>query len=578
MLTSIVILTYNQLEYTKQCIESIRSYTKPGTYELIIVDNASTDSTREWIQEQKDINAVLNEENLGFPKGCNQGIEISKGDNILLLNNDVVVTNNWLENLISALYSDDSIGAVSCVTNHCSYKQTVPTYYKNINEMQEFALSFNHSDSKKWEERLKLVGFCLLLKKAIIQEVGLLDELFTPGNHEDDDYSIRIRLAGFKLLLCKDTFIHHYGSVSFKTQEQDVKYRQLLRKNEQKFQQKWGFDSNYSQHIRDELIGMIEASVDAPLNILEVGCACGGTLLGIKNIYNSSKLYGIELNKNSAEIASLIAEMLDADVEKDDLAYPEEYFDYIIFADVLEHMSDPWAALKNLRKHLKSDGKILISLPNIMHYSVISKLIMGTWEYEEAGILDKTHLRFFTMNEIYKLAVTTGFQVNKMGGTTLPATVETESLVEQLATMGRKEIKEQFHIYQYITVFEKDMVYDVLENILDYKENPQIIFEKVKGYPPQKLIEYIQHIPEVSQKVDLLNTLGVVHFEMGNYGSVLPFFEKAYQFDLGNQEVVYNIAYFLDFIGEKEEAANFKSILEQLDPNGYSDLLHALSN
>jgi GT2 family glycosyltransferase/predicted SAM-dependent methyltransferase len=566
------------LEYTKQCIESIRQYTRPGTYELIIVDNASSDSTREWVREQKDIRAIFNDENLGFPKGCNQGIEISNGDNILLLNNDVVVTSHWLENMLSALYSDESVGAVSCVTNHCSYKQTVPANYETMDEMQKFAATFNHSDPEKWEERLKLVGFCLLFKRVIVHTVGLLDELFTPGNHEDDDFSIRMRQAGYRLLLCKDTFIHHYGSVSFKSQEQDLKYRQLLQKNEQKFQKKWGFDSNYSQHIRYELIDLIEAPLDAPLRILEVGCACGGTLLGIKSMYKNSKLHGIELNKNSGRIASLIAEMLDADVEKDDLSYPEEYFDYIICADVLEHMSDPWAALKNLRKHLKSSGKILISLPNIMHYSVISKLVMGTWGYEEAGILDKTHLRFFTFNEIQKMAITTGFEVKKIGGTTLPATEETKILVEQLALMGQKEIKDQFNIYQYIALFEKESLYDVLENIMDYKDDPRNFYERVKSYTPQKLIEHIQHISDVAHKVDLLNALGVVHFEMGAYDRVLPFFDKAYQLDLENKEVLYNIAYFLEFIGEVEEAATFKNELKKLDPKAYSELQFALDN
>ena len=88
-MTSIVILTFNKISYTKKCIESIRKYTSKGSYEIIVVDNASTDGTISWLKEQSDIITIFNKDNLGFPKGCNQGIEIAQGSEVLLLNNDV---------------------------------------------------------------------------------------------------------------------------------------------------------------------------------------------------------------------------------------------------------------------------------------------------------------------------------------------------------------------------------------------------------------------------------------------------------------------------------------------------------
>ena len=139
MKTSIIILTYNKLEYTKQCIESIREFTEKDSYELIVIDNNSTDETPKWLEEQEDIIAILNEDNKGFPKGCNQGMEIATGDNILLLNNDTVVTKNWLENLTTALYSDESVGAVGPVTNNCSNFQNIAVNYNNLEEMKVFA-------------------------------------------------------------------------------------------------------------------------------------------------------------------------------------------------------------------------------------------------------------------------------------------------------------------------------------------------------------------------------------------------------------------------------------------------------
>ena len=98
-LTSIVILTYNKLDYNMLCIESIRQYTEPDAYEIIVVDNNSADGTVEWLKSQQDIQLILNSENVGFPAGCNQGIKAARGDSILLLNNDTVVTPRWLDNL-----------------------------------------------------------------------------------------------------------------------------------------------------------------------------------------------------------------------------------------------------------------------------------------------------------------------------------------------------------------------------------------------------------------------------------------------------------------------------------------------
>lgn len=237
MKTSIIILTYNKLDYTKQCIESIRKYTEPGTYEIIVVDNQSQDGTVEWLNDQDDIIKILNSENLGFPKGCNQGIDISTGDNILLLNNDTVVTNNWLSNLTACLYSSENTGAVGPVTNYCSNNQAIPVSYKSIEEMQVFSGQYNVSDPRKWEQRDRLVGYCLLIKSKVVGQIGGLDERFSPGNYEDNDYCLRILLAGYKIVLCRDTFIHHFGSLSFNDNRQE--YLNLLGINRIKFENKW---------------------------------------------------------------------------------------------------------------------------------------------------------------------------------------------------------------------------------------------------------------------------------------------------------------------------------------------------
>jgi GT2 family glycosyltransferase len=265
------------------CIESIRGFTAPDTYEIIVIDNASKDGSVEWLRTQKDIRCIYNKENLGFPKGCNQGMAIAAGTEILLLNSDVIVTPRWLEQLKIALYSDEKVGAVGCVTSKCSNLQQIEVPYDtqnvNIEELIDFAEEFNHSNPEKWLPHYKLVGFCMMFRTSLYKEIGGLDEAFSPGNYEDDDYSIRIRLAGYKILLCADTFIHHFGSGSFirkrspeEEREHTIKYWELMEKNKKYFLNKWSLpvDHNIIRLDRNKVDQISELMLGAR-NVLIIG-------------------------------------------------------------------------------------------------------------------------------------------------------------------------------------------------------------------------------------------------------------------------------------------------------------------
>lgn len=127
-LTSIILLTYNELAYTQACIESIRRNTAQP-YELIVVDNGSADGTRAWLAQQPDIQLIANETNLGFAKGANQGLQTATGVNLLLLNNDTVVTAGWLRRLLTHLHAAPSVGLVGPVSNCVSGPQQIPVPY-----------------------------------------------------------------------------------------------------------------------------------------------------------------------------------------------------------------------------------------------------------------------------------------------------------------------------------------------------------------------------------------------------------------------------------------------------------------
>lgn len=570
MKTSIVILTFNQLEYTKKCIDSIRQYTKKNEYEIIIVDNNSTDGTNSWLKEQQDIKTIFNKENIGFPKGCNQGIAVSTGDNILLLNNDVIVTSNWLDNLVQCLYSENEIGAVGPITNNVSNYQAISVNYHSETEMQLFAETVNRFNPKMWEERLKLVGFCLLIKRSVLEQVGLLDEQFSPGNFEDDDLSYRIRLAGFRLILCKDTFIHHFGSVSFK--QDNSRYAALLKENGNKFADKWGFDSSYFSLIRFEVAALADNPEDTPLNILEVGCACGGTLLHLKNKYKKASLYGIEINKAAARSAALFAEVSDQNIEELELAYPQNFFDYILLADVLEHLHNPGKALTTFKQYLKPYGKLLVSIPNVMHFSVIKKMLQGFWTYEAAGILDKTHLRLFTLYEIDKTFKELGYCVQEYRMTTFPETEQDSDFIKKVTQlMGDPNLAQQYRANQYIFAAKLKAPLNLvfllrrIEHDIDKAQTLNTLMEFIESgvLSTNDIIHVTEN--DIVKKEELLQTIAVYCYEYKLTESALTLLENAYQRDTQDPITAYHLAYILSMTGKSDVALNLLDQLDQKD-------------
>ncbi|HUT93884.1 MAG TPA: glycosyltransferase [Thermoguttaceae bacterium] len=245
-LTSIVILTRNQLPYTRTCLDSIRQRTDEP-YELIVVDNGSTDGTADYLRAQSDVKLITNANNRGFPAGCNQGIRAATGDQILLLNNDVIVTTGWLRRLLRALHADVQIGLVGPCTNNVSGMQQVAVSYTDLASLDGFAWQWGKAHDQVVEETDRLVGFCLLFRRTLVDEIGLLDERFGLGNFEDDDYCRRARQAGYRAVIGKDAFIHHFGSVTHRSEEVDQ--AALLARNEQLYRSKWrDRDGNRNQH------------------------------------------------------------------------------------------------------------------------------------------------------------------------------------------------------------------------------------------------------------------------------------------------------------------------------------------
>lgn len=408
---SIVMLSYNLKDICKQCIQSIRENNHPDSYELIVVDNASTDGIVDWLKEWDDIKLICNQENKGFPYGCNQGIKVSEPDNdIFLLNNDTVVFPNSIFWLRMGLYENDKIGATGSISNYVGNNQQINVKCDSLEEYRDLASKINVPMRNPYENKVWLVGFALLIKRTAMDEVGLLDTRFTPGGFEDDDIGVRLQYAGWKLLLCWNSFILHYGSGAGKNTNL---WNSLESKNAKKFKEKWGFDIQYYTWARTDIISLIELDEEKPIKVLEVGCGCGATLAKIQYIWPNASVSGIELVEAVARIGGNYLDVCQGNIESMELPYEKESFDYIIFGDVLEHLYDPKAVLERMKPYLKENGQFICSIPNLMNESVILSLLKGEFEYTEAGILDRTHIRFFTLNSIVRMMRACGLKIDK---------------------------------------------------------------------------------------------------------------------------------------------------------------------
>ncbi|MFH1857718.1 MAG: class I SAM-dependent methyltransferase [Candidatus Omnitrophota bacterium] len=232
---------------------------------------------------------------------------------------------------------------------------------------------------------------------------------------------------GLKILYCPESVLTHFEQVSLKAKGNLFK-KKTTRNNNKVFLRKWGkrlekfrlandFEGlkpfHYYHHTRSDVIRLVPREAGF---VLDVGCASGMLGKALKEKNKSLIVWGVEKNKHLAKEAG---ENLDrvwvGDIEQmEDLFEGAERFDCIIFSDILEHLQDPWTVLRKFRGLCAQGGKIICSIPNIRYYKVIKDILRDRWLYREEGILDKDHLRFFSLATIRNLFALSGFRIEKI--------------------------------------------------------------------------------------------------------------------------------------------------------------------
>jgi len=241
---SLILVTHNAIELTRLCLESLDRRTDWPALEILAVDNGSSDGTRQWLEEEaarrgSGFRLIAFPDNRGFAPAVNAAAAAARGDFLCLLNNDTIVTRGWLSALVRHLERDRSLGMVCASTNEIVNAAKVEVGYRDPEDLESWAEAFTRSRSGRAEELDMVAMFCVLLRRALFQMIGPLDERFAIGMFEDNDYSRRVRAAGLSLAVARDAFVHHWGRGTFGRMP-EAEYLRIYEENRRRFEEKWG--------------------------------------------------------------------------------------------------------------------------------------------------------------------------------------------------------------------------------------------------------------------------------------------------------------------------------------------------
>ncbi len=267
---SVVIVTFNNLAFTRMCLESLLAHTQDVDYEVIVIDNASTDGTAPYLldlaQRRPEVRVHFNSDNAGFAAANNRGLAEARGDVVVLLNNDTIPVAGWLSGLMRHL-DDPRVGLVGPVTNRACNEAQIEVPYATFGELVAFA--HERRSRRQVSDVRMLAMFCTAMRRDVYETVGALDERFGLGTLEDEDYAVRVRAAGYRVVCADDVFVHHFGHASFDELVPSGDYHRLLAKNRSLFEEKWGVrwtgyerrrSSNYAaltQRVRETIASTV---------------------------------------------------------------------------------------------------------------------------------------------------------------------------------------------------------------------------------------------------------------------------------------------------------------------------------
>lgn len=274
----IVVPVFNGLTYVSDCLDSIFEHSSDYPHRLFIVDDQSDARTRCFLEAQAQLHPQIvlsrNPENLGFLRSCNLGITQGSAPYVVLVNSDVIVTPGWLARLVRCAESDSRIAAVNPLTNRAAHLDIALPPGANFYGM-DWLLS--HGMSPRYPDVVTGVGFCLLLRRAALERVGLFDEIYGRGYCEDSDLCMRLVAQGYRTVVADDVYVYHRGSGSFVDREQRYRHNRRI------------FDARWSDEYRRQFRAFRRANPLQPLRTEFMTRHRWAPVLSMKRTYGEMK-------------------------------------------------------------------------------------------------------------------------------------------------------------------------------------------------------------------------------------------------------------------------------------------------
>lgn len=268
----IIIPIYNAFEELNICLESVKKYTDLSTNRLILInDNSSDTRIADLLEKEKDVLVITNEVNKGFAENINIGIKISETNDVIMLNSDTEVTEGWLDKIINCAYSAEDIGTVTPLSNNATIC-SVPAFCRENTlppglDVQQMGRLVETCSLNRYPDISVGHGFCMYIKRSLIKEIGLFDsKTFERGYGEENDFCYRANKAGFRNVMCDNTYIYHSGTKSFLSEEK----KKNIREHEQILIDRYPhYVANNKEFIRTNPVNFVGENIDIYLEIIQ---------------------------------------------------------------------------------------------------------------------------------------------------------------------------------------------------------------------------------------------------------------------------------------------------------------------
>lgn len=373
---SIAVISYNRIDKTKVCVENLIKHTNIP-FNLFLIDSGSQPDVLEYYKsvDYPNKKIIRITKNISGNFSFKVAMENLKTKYCAIVSNDVIVTENAIENLLTCIKSANNIGWVSPVSSNVSNLQQVDLNFNTLEEMHEKASEYNVSNPLKWHEHLCLMPAIFFYRKECIDMVGGFDYGFF-HDFADDDMGRRVNRAGYKTILCKDTWVHHNHIYNL-NQEDSIKQAKSYASGRKNFLEKYyGIDAwDDVRNFEKELISNIKNTETKGIkpHILGIDTRCGTPILEIRNRLRE---YGITetvcnaFTTNAKYFLDLQTVCNSVNSDRIDFLcdyYDNESFDYILVGEPVNNYNNPHLLVKRLFALLKPNGTLLIKLRNTLN-------------------------------------------------------------------------------------------------------------------------------------------------------------------------------------------------------------------